>query len=85
MQQRGKARSGQLSAHTLQELTVLDPWWNPPWPYTWHRTWQQYRATISRNEPVPDALQRWAAQQRTRRHTLHPHQQRLLTRIGITG
>ncbi|MBI0375704.1 helicase associated domain-containing protein, partial [Streptomyces albiflaviniger] len=30
IQQRRKARAGLLSARTLQELTLLAPWWNPP-------------------------------------------------------
>ncbi|MFC5905197.1 helicase associated domain-containing protein [Streptomyces zhihengii] len=84
-QQRRHARAGTLSATTAAALTSLDPWWNPPWLYTWHRTWQQYRTTISGNKPVPDTLHHWAAQQRTRWHTLHPHQQQLLAHTRIVG
>lgn len=49
-----------------------DDEWNLPWPYTWHRTCRQYRTAINGNAPLPDALQRWTAQQRARWHTLHP-------------
>ncbi|SMF86186.1 helicase associated domain-containing protein, partial [Streptomyces sp. Amel2xC10] len=82
-QQRRKARAGVLSTTTIEALTALDPWWNPPWPYTWHRTWQQYRATTSGNEPLPDTLQHWADAQRSQWSTLHPDQQRLLALLGI--
>ncbi|MEV4881429.1 Helicase associated domain protein [Streptomyces cyaneofuscatus] len=77
--QRRNARAGTLSATTAAALASLDPWWNPPWPYTWHRTYQQYRTAINGSTPLPDALHRWIAQQRARWHTLHPHQQHLLT------
>ncbi|WP_314414884.1 helicase associated domain-containing protein [Streptomyces sp. DSM 40484] len=79
-QQRRKARSGTLSTTTIEALTALDPWWNPPWPYTW----QQYRATVSGNEPVPDTLQRWANAQHSQWNTLHPGQQQLLTTASFT-
>ncbi|MEU4309866.1 helicase associated domain-containing protein [Streptomyces rochei] len=51
LQQRRKARSGRLSARTLQELTTLAPSWNPPWPFAWQRTRQQYRAVPSAGRP----------------------------------
>lgn len=82
VQQRGKARSGQLSAHTLQELTVLDPWWNPPWPYTWQRHYHQHRSTRGAGQLSP-GLDRWARRQASLWDQLHPHQQALLTAIGL--
>ncbi|MFG3034953.1 helicase associated domain-containing protein [Streptomyces sp. NPDC048253] len=84
-QQRRSARAGVLAATTATALTSLDPWWNPPWPYTWHRTWCQYRTAISSTEPLPATLQRWAVLQRTHCNRLHPHQQQLLTTTGVTG
>ncbi|MFJ2272269.1 helicase associated domain-containing protein, partial [Streptomyces sp. NPDC087849] len=83
-QQRRKQRAGTLSTTTATALTSLDPWWNPPWPYTWHRTWQQYRTAISGNEPLPDTLQRWANVQRSQWSTLHPGQQQLLSTASFT-
>jgi hypothetical protein len=80
-QQRRKARAGALSTTTATALTSLDPWWNPPWPYTW----QQYRTTIIRNQPLPDTLQRWAKAQRSLWSTLHPGQQQLLTTASFTA
>ena len=83
-QQRRKARAGVLSTTTIEALTALDPWWNPPWPYTWHRTWQQYRALGSAGGPVPESLRRWAHRQIAQWDRLHPHQQALLTTARIT-
>lgn len=83
VQQRRKARSGGLSAHTLQELTVLDPWWNPPWSFTWQRKYHQHRTTSTAGRPIPPELQRWARKQTTLWAQLHPHQQGLLTAIGL--
>lgn len=83
-QQRRKARAGTLSTTTATALTSLDPWWNPPWPYTWHRTWCQYRTVISGNEPLPDTLQRWTNTQRSQWSTLHPGQRQLLTTASFT-
>ncbi|BBJ37445.1 hypothetical protein SSPO_001630 [Streptomyces antimycoticus] len=80
MQQRRKARSGQLSTGTLQELTVLDPWWNPPWPFAWQRHYHQYRSALAAGRPIPPELQRWTL---TLWEQLHPHQQGLLTAIGL--
>ncbi|MFH9431967.1 helicase associated domain-containing protein [Streptomyces sp. NPDC017615] len=83
VQQRRKARSGLLSAHTLQELTVLDPWWNPPWPFTWQRKYHQYRTTRAAGRPIPPELHRWVRKQTTLWEQLRPHQQGLLTAIGL--
>ncbi|WP_276328667.1 MULTISPECIES: helicase associated domain-containing protein [Streptomyces violaceusniger group] len=79
VQQRRKARSGQLSARTLQELTVLDPWWNPLWPFTWQRNYHVHRTLAAAGGPVPEVLRRWADRQITQWDRLHPHQQALLT------
>ncbi|NEC38250.1 helicase associated domain-containing protein [Streptomyces rubrogriseus] len=83
VQQRRKARSGRLSAHRLQELTILDPWWNPPWPFTWQRHYHQHRTLAAAGEPLPPALDRWARKQTALWGQLHPHQQGLLTAIGL--
>ncbi|MFH9405211.1 helicase associated domain-containing protein [Streptomyces sp. NPDC017638] len=83
LQQRRKARSGRLSAHTLLELTTLDPWWNPPWPFTWQRHYHQCRTTCAAGQPLSPELQRWAHKQTTLWAELHPHQQGLLTAVGL--
>lgn len=83
IQQRRKARAGLLSAHALQELTVLDPWWNPPWPFAWQRKYHQHRTLHATGQPLPPELQRWARKQSILWHQLHPDQQALLTAIGV--
>ncbi|WP_435809952.1 helicase associated domain-containing protein [Streptomyces mirabilis] len=85
VQQRRKARSGQLSARTLQELTVLDPWWNPPWSFAWQRKYHQHRALHATGQPHPPELQRWAHRQIAQWDRLHPHQQALLDSMGVVG
>ncbi|MCH0573069.1 Helicase associated domain protein [Streptomyces sp. MUM 136J] len=83
IQQRRKARAGLLSARTLQELTLLDPWWNPPWPFAWQRKYHQHRTLHTTSQPLPPELQRWARKQTTLWPQLHPYQQALLTATGI--
>lgn len=83
IQQRRKARAGLLSTLTLQELTILDPWWNPPWPFAWQRKYHQHRTLRTTGQPLPPELQRWALKQTALWHQLHPHQQALLSTINI--
>ncbi|EWS89733.1 LOW QUALITY PROTEIN: hypothetical protein SSIG_07844, partial [Streptomyces filamentosus NRRL 11379] len=80
---RRKARQGQLAPITNLALTAIDPWWNPPWPSVWQRTYQQTKLAYRTGQPYSPGLQRWADRQRTRWTTLHPRQQHLLTTIGI--
>ncbi|MDX3204173.1 helicase-associated protein, partial [Streptomyces scabiei] len=68
---------------TTQVLEALDPWWNPPWPSIWQRTYQEAKLHQLNSRPHPPALQKWTERQRTRWNTLHPQQQHLLTTIGI--
>ncbi|WP_256333611.1 helicase associated domain-containing protein [Streptomyces sp. cf386] len=83
VQTRRRARQGRFSPTTTQVLEDLDPWWNPPWPSIWQRTYQQAQFNHHTGQPYSPALQRWTKQQRTRWNTLHPTQQELLTTIGI--
>lgn len=85
VQQRRKARSGQLFAITLQELAVLDPWWNPPWPFVWQRHYHLHRALAAAGGTVPEGLRRWAHRQIAQWDRLHPHQQALLDSMGVVG
>ncbi|WP_404871084.1 helicase associated domain-containing protein (plasmid) [Kitasatospora griseola] len=75
--QRAKARSGRLSPATQQALAALDPWWNPPWDFTWQRAYQRVRADTA----VPQAKS-WIQQQQQHWAQLHPEQRTLLTGIG---
>ncbi|WP_030019298.1 Helicase associated domain protein [Streptomyces monomycini] len=80
---RRKARQGRLAPTTSQALTVIDPWWNPPWPSIWQRTYQQAKAHHHTGRGHSPTLKHWTDTQRTRWTTLHPDQQHLLTTIGI--
>ncbi|WP_239487014.1 helicase associated domain-containing protein [Streptomyces durocortorensis] len=80
---RRKARQGQLALTTSRALEDLDAWWNPPWPHTWQRTYQQARAHHDTGQDHSPTLHRWTERQHTRWTTLHPQQQHLLTTIGI--
>ncbi|MFD7596302.1 Helicase associated domain protein [Kitasatospora sp. NPDC059812] len=64
-------------------MTALDPWWNPPWRASWQHTYTRIQGRLDPAGLLPHQ-QRWINQQRTNWHTLHPHQQKLLTTIGLT-
>ncbi|WP_245873983.1 helicase associated domain-containing protein [Streptomyces phaeoluteigriseus] len=83
VQKRRAARQGGLAATTTQVLEDLDPWWNPPWPSIWQRTYQQAKLNHHTGQDPSPTLQRWTERQRTRWNTLHTQQQHLLTSIGI--
>ncbi|MFE6625214.1 helicase associated domain-containing protein [Streptomyces sp. NPDC057740] len=83
VQTRRRARQGGLSPTTTQALHALDPWWNPPWPSIWQRTYQQAQFNHHTGQAYSPALQRWTERQRTRWNTLHPQQQHLLTTLDI--
>ncbi|WP_260860415.1 helicase associated domain-containing protein [Streptomyces cupreus] len=82
-QKRRAARQGRLSPTTTHALEAIDPWWCPPWPHTWQRTYQQAKLHHHTGQDHLPALQRWTEQQRTHWNTLHPSQQELLSAIGI--
>ncbi|MGW5446838.1 Helicase associated domain protein [Streptomyces asiaticus] len=82
VQTRRKARQGRLALTTAQALHAIDPWWNPPWPSIWQRTYQQTKLADRTGQDRSPALKQWIGRQRTRWNTLHPDQQQLLTSIG---
>ncbi|MET9647651.1 Helicase associated domain protein [Streptomyces syringium] len=82
-QKRRAARQGRLSPTTAHALDTLDPWWCPPWPHTWQRTYHQAREQHDAGQDHSPTIQRWTEQQRTRWNTLHPQQQHLLTTLDI--
>ncbi|MFD5234827.1 helicase associated domain-containing protein [Streptomyces qaidamensis] len=83
VQTRRRARQGRLSPTTTQALHAPDPWWNPPWPSIWQRTYQQAQFNHHTGQAHSPALRRWTERQRTRWTTLHTTQQELLTAAGI--
>ncbi|MEU8686446.1 helicase associated domain-containing protein, partial [Streptomyces sp. NPDC048611] len=44
IQDRSHARSSAGPWPREQLLAALDPWWNPPWPFSWQRRYQQAHA-----------------------------------------
>ncbi|AEM88771.1 helicase-associated (plasmid) [Streptomyces violaceusniger Tu 4113] len=64
-------------------LASLDPWWNPPWSFTWQRQYQQYRTARVAGQSISPELQRWAYKQAVLWGRLAPPQQRLLSANGI--
>lgn len=87
-----RTRHTRLPAHQAAALNALYPWWNAPWSTLWQRTWHQARDHAEAHGPLQPtrgfpttsySLGEWLYLQCTRYPTLHPEQQRLLTKIGI--
>ncbi|MFD5677147.1 Helicase associated domain protein [Streptomyces sp. NPDC058728] len=83
IQQRRKAGQRRLSPATLHTLNTIDPWWNPPWPYHWHRTYHQAQTCHRTGQPYPPRITSWIQTQHRDWPRLHPQQQHLLTTIDI--
>lgn len=77
-------RTGNPWLHEAQ-LTVLDPWWNPPWRATWNHSWHQAHTNYSTGMPFPNQTTKWIRTQQRVWEQLHPHQQHLMGTIGIHG
>lgn len=91
---RRRAEAASLTARQTAQLIGLDPWWNPPWPVGWQRCWHRARAHVAEHGPVhggnnldglPRWLEQWLRRQITRYDNLHPGQQELLARLGLTA
>lgn len=85
-----RSRAAQLTPRRAEALTALDPWWNPPWPQTWQRTYRTVQHHLQAGtdlDQAPDGtpLSGWLRTQRTRRERLHPQQHRLLADIETRG
>ncbi|MFD5513702.1 helicase associated domain-containing protein [Streptomyces sp. NPDC127051] len=76
---RSRERRGLPPSPHLAELAAIDPWWNPPWNTEWQRNY--HRALT---HPHLRITQRWLARQHRTWPLLHPDQQRLLARNGVT-
>ncbi|MEU4849168.1 helicase associated domain-containing protein [Streptomyces gilvosporeus] len=83
--QRRRARHNTADEAVFRVLTELDPWWNPPWDFTWQRTYHQHRTALAAGRPIPPVLERWTRKQTSLWEQLHPHQQTLLASVGVTG
>ncbi|MGW0712476.1 helicase associated domain-containing protein [Streptomyces sp. NPDC002643] len=87
--QRQRARQGRLSPTRTEALTMIDPWWNPPWPLQWQQAYHRLRTSVTGAAGVPATslprdLCRWIRVQQESWEHLHPGQQDLLAALGIT-
>lgn len=94
MSQRNRARIAGKETDRSRALSAIDPWWNPPWPMAWQRSYRDVRKQCSSNQPlVPEdgfpgveaSAASWLYAQCALFEELHPHQQGLLREIGITA
>lgn len=77
-----RTRAESLTERRAAALTALDPWWNPPWPITWQRTYHAARQSLEHNETASQA-KKWLKTQRARYDHLHPEQKCLLKELGL--
>ncbi|MFF7205324.1 Helicase associated domain protein [Streptomyces sp. NPDC008141] len=88
-----RKRSDELAPARAQGLQDLDPYWNPPWPLTWHRAYhaaRRHRAAGHKLTDVPRdyvtdgrRLGEWLHSQRLHPERLNPTQQSLLAGLGL--
>ncbi|WP_333779002.1 helicase associated domain-containing protein, partial [Streptomyces sp. IBSBF 3136] len=77
--QRHLAKKRPSPSPTQQTLATIDPWWNPPWPIGWQRTYHRARAN-----PHHPTTRPWLQHQQRNWPLLHPDQQHLLTTTSLT-
>jgi superfamily II DNA or RNA helicase len=89
-----RKRADQLTPARKEALHNLDPYWNPPWPLTWQRTFHAARrhheaghslADVPKDHITDDRhrLGEWLRTQRLHPERLHPEQRLLLSGLGI--
>ncbi|MEU0374881.1 helicase associated domain-containing protein [Streptomyces sp. NPDC006283] len=78
--QRQLATKRSSPSPTQQALAAIDPWWNPPWPILWQRAYHH-----AHTHPRHPATHHWLNRQHRTWPLLHPDQQPLLNKIGITA
>ncbi|WP_405592344.1 helicase associated domain-containing protein [Streptomyces sp. NBC_01190] len=79
-----RKRTGKPWLHDAQ-LTELDPWWDSPWRANWNHSYHQAHTHHTTGHPLPNQTTRWIRTQQRTWNQLHPHQQHLLTALGIHG
>ncbi|MFE5038653.1 helicase associated domain-containing protein [Streptomyces sp. NPDC056683] len=82
--QRHRARHAAAPTARHRALTAIDPWWNPPWPLAWQRSYTGARIAHDNGGRPPVGIRLWSAAQQTAWPRLRPEQHQLLTHIGIT-
>ncbi|WP_267715841.1 helicase associated domain-containing protein [Streptomyces sp. CoH17] len=92
--QRSKARRAARPTDRSRALDAVDPWWNPPWPLKWQRSFAQIRRLVQDGHAM-DALRwlsgleaesaLWLSHQCAVYGSLQRDQQCLLAGIGFTS
>ncbi len=92
--QRSKAGRAAGPTERSRALDAVDPWWNPPWPLSWQRSFARIRRLVQTGHAL-DAergfpgletqLALWLSRQCTVYGSLQREQQCLLAGIGITA
>jgi superfamily II DNA or RNA helicase len=97
-EQRAAAGAGTLTQARTAQLEGIDPWWNPPWPIPWQRSFRIALAHVENGGTLADLLNMpegtkmsgedigtWARQQTAQWHQLQEQRQEMLGWIGYTA
>jgi hypothetical protein len=86
--------TGGLTNSRRKALAHLDPWWNPPWPLPWQRSYRIALAHLRGGGTLLDLapghliaghdIGTWARTQQAQLPRQQPEQRTLLARLGIT-
>lgn len=87
--------AGALTEARRAALEQIDPWWCPPWPLAWQRTFRTAQAHVQNGGTLTDLptghliasedIGTWARTQQTKWSQLAEEQQELLARLGLTA
>lgn len=87
--------AGALTRARRAALEQIDPWWCPPWPLAWQRTFRTTLAHVHNGGTLTDLptghliagedLGTWARAQQTKWGELAEQQQELLAQLGLTA
>ncbi len=87
--------AGALTEARRTALEQIDPWWCPPWPLAWQRTFRTAQAHIHNGGTLTDLpaghlvagedLGTWTRTQQAKWNQLAEEQQELLTQLGLTA
>lgn len=90
---RVRARRNLLDPEVEQQLTAMDPWWAPPWPSRWQRTYYTVRGQVRAGHLLDpanaflswdDELGQWLYSQCAAYGQLTAAQHELLAALGLT-
>ncbi|MFC1431356.1 Helicase associated domain protein [Streptacidiphilus sp. N1-3] len=86
---------GALTDARRKALDEIDPWWCPPWPLAWQRTFRTAQAHVHNGGTLTalptghliagEDIGTWTRTQQTRWNQLGEEQQELLAQLGLTA